>query len=638
MRSEAEQFERIPVRICEDAAMASNLVAAEIAALIRQREGSGQPLVLGLATGSTPIRLYRELIRLHREEGLSFKQVITFNLDEYLGLARTHPQSYHRFMREQLFDHIDIPADNINIPDGLVARKDAFEHCRDYEQRITAAGGIDMQILGIGRTGHIGFNEPGSARDSRTRMVTLDNLTRRDAARDFLGEDNVPRYALTMGVATILGARAIRLLAWGEGKASVIARAVEAEATESLPASLLQGHGDVRFLVDPAAAAELTRMRHPWRVGVLEWEPRRIRQAVLWLARSLDKPILKLTDEEYSEHGLADLLTSHGPAYDLNIRIFNETQHTITGWPGGKPNADDSHRPERAAPHPKRVLVFSPEPQDDVLCMGGTLNRLVRQAHDVRVVYQTSGNLAVPDDAALRAAELIVELGAAEEISLQAATREADFAARVKEQLEKKGDFDLDTPEIRRLKGLLRRGEARAACALCGLRPQQLTFLDLPFYEHGRYRQFQPDSADLERMKALLRDVRPHQIYATGALSDPSSLAALCYNLLTGALADLQDADWLADCRLWLYRGGGQEWEPHEIDMAVPLSPDELKRKLQAIYQHQTQRSQAAGAANKHRESWQQAEVCNRMTAETYDHLGLAEYEAMEAFKRGGAV
>jgi len=627
---ESQQRERIPTEIFGDADEACVRLATEIAALIRRNDAAKRPTVLGLATGSTPVRLYRQLIRLHRQEGLSFKGVLTFNLDEYYGLPRTHPESYWRFMHDQLFDHIDIPATNVHVPDGTVARADVFASCRAYEEKIRAAGGLDLQILGIGRTGHIGFNEPGSTRESRTRLVTLDGLTRRDAARDFLGEANVPRHAITMGVGTILDARAIVLLAWGEAKAGVIAQAVEAAPTETLPASFLQGHAQVRFFVDRAAASALTRVRHPWLVGSVAWTPALVRQSVVWLSQQVQKPVLKLLDEDYSEHGMADLLTERGPAYGLNIKIFNELQHTITGWPGGKPNADDSCRPERAAPHPKRVVVFSPEPSHDVLGMGGTLRRLVEQGHDVTVVYQTSGNLAVPDEEAIMAVDLVAELAAAFETSTGPA---AVFAHDTGRELLAKSAFDGDTAPIRRLKGLLRRGEARAALKGCGVAAAQIRFSDLAFYERGRYRQFSPDRAYVAAVVALLRELRPHQVFATGDRDDPSSITAVCFDLIRKACAEVAADDWFESCRVWLYRGVETPWAASEIDMAVPFSPRELAQKTQAVFHHKSQRSQTPVAMGL-REPWQQAEQHNRALAATYDGLGLANYEAIEGFQR----
>ncbi|MDO8545616.1 MAG: glucosamine-6-phosphate deaminase [Opitutaceae bacterium] len=627
---EARQRERIPTEIFPNADEAAVRLARELAELIRRNDAAGRNTVLGLATGSTPVRLYRQLIRMHREEGLSFRRVVTFNLDEYYGLPRTHPESYWRFMHEQLFDHIDVPTENIHVPDGTVPRADVFGWCREYEAMIRAAGGLDLQVLGIGRTGHVGFNEPGSTRDSRTRLVTLDTLTRRDAARDFLGESNVPRHAITMGVGTILEARRIVLLAWGEGKAGVIAQAVEGTATDSLPASFLQGHQNVQFFIDVAAASALTRLRHPWLVGAVAWQAELTRRAVVWLAREVKKPVLKLLDEDYSEKGMADLLTERGPAYDLNIKIFNELQHTITGWPGGKPKADDSSRPERAAPFPKRVVVFSPEPSHDVIGMGGTLRRLADHGHQVTVVYQTSGNLAVPDEEAAIAADLVGELAAAVAAKPESA---AAFARQVQRQLGAKTAFEQDSPQVRRLKGLLRRSEARASLHACGLGASKIQFLDLAFYERGRYRQFAPDAKDVEAVAAVLRDIAPHQVFATGDRDDPSSITGVGFDLVRHACRAVAADPWFKDTRVWLYRGVEMPWDAAEIDMAVPLSPRELAQKTQAVFHHRSQRSQTPVASGL-REPWQQAEQHNRDLALTYDQLGLANYEAIEAFQR----
>ncbi|MDI1248414.1 MAG: glucosamine-6-phosphate deaminase [Lacunisphaera sp.] len=628
--TEARQRERVPTEISASAEGACVRLADEIATLIRANDAAGRPTVFGLATGSTPVPLYRQLIRLHRDQGLSFRHVITFNLDEYHGLPRTHPESYWCFMHEQLFNHVDVPPAHINIPDGMVPRDQVYEWCRTYEEKIKAAGGLDLQILGIGRTGHIGFNEPGSGSDSRTRLVTLDALTRRDAARDFLGEANVPRHAITMGVGTILEARRIVLLAWGEAKAGALAGAVENPPTEALPASFLQTHPDTVFYVDAAAAGELTRLRHPWLVGPVAWSRPMTRLAVVWLSQQARKPILKLLDEDYSEHSLADLLTEQGPAYGLNIRIFNELQHTITGWPGGKPNADDTNRPERATPESKRIVVFSPEPSNDVLGMGGTLRRLVSQGHQVTVAYMTSGNLGVPDEEAAMAAELVLEFDLS---AGGAGSPGAVFAREVRQQLQGKTAYAADSTEVRKLKAIIRRNEARASLQACGVDTARVRFLELSFYEKGRYRRFKPTPDDVSRIVTLLEEIQPHQIFGTGQIAEPSSVPALCFSLLRQALDACQTSPWRKDCHVWLYREPDRMWEPAEIAMAVPLSPRELTQKIQAIYQHKSQRSQSPMLAQGLHELWQQAEHHNQAIAKLYDALGLAEYEAIEAFQ-----
>jgi len=630
IESELTQLERIPTQIYSSADDACQTVADAITSLIDERNAANKPTVLGLATGSTPVRLYRELIRRHKEEGLSFAKVITFNLDEYFGLAGDHPESYRKFMQDQLFDHVDLKPENTHVPDGLVASDTVFQSCKAYEDAIAAAGGIDIQILGIGRTGHVGFNEPGSGPETLTRLVTLDSLTRRDAARDFLGEANVPRHAITMGVGTILAAHKLFLLAWGEGKASIMAKAVEGEQTDTIPATFLQQHDNCFFCIDQSAASHLTRERHPWLVGRIQWTDETTRKAVLWLAQKTGKALLKLVDEDYTENGMSDLLIEQGSAYQLNIHLFNVTQHTITGWPGGKPNADDSNRPERATPFPKRSLILSPEPLDDVYCLGGTINRLKQHGNDVTIAYQTSGNLAVPDSEVQASIELMIELG-----QDRAGESDLNYAKTVEQQLKDKGTFGADTSEIRHLKGLIRRSEARSSARTLGIDTAKLQFLDLPFYEEGRYRRFLATEADVAQMCALLENVKPHQIFATGYGHDPLSVPALSFEVLRAALEQCTDSEWFKECNIWLYKGPADEWEANEIDMAVPLSPDEFENKIQGIYQHQTQRSQSPSRASKtSSNTWDLAREINRGTAEIYDALGLAEYEAIECFKR----
>ncbi len=628
--SELTQLERIPTQSDDSADSACQTVADAITNLINERNAANKTTVLGLATGSTPVRLYRELIRRHKEEGLSFANVITFNLDEYHGLAGDHPESYRKFMQDQLFDHVDLKSENTHVPDGLVESEAVFQSCKAYEEAIAAAGGIDIQILGIGRTGHIGFNEPGSGPETLTRLVTLDRLTRRDAARDFLGEENVPRHAITMGVGTILAAHKLFLLAWGEGKASIMAKTVEGEQTDTIPATFLQQHANCTFCIDKAAASHLTRERHPWLVGRIKWTDAITRKAVLWLAQKTGKPLLKLIDEDYNENGMSDLLIEQGSAYDLNIKLFNVTQHTITGWPGGKPNTDDTNRPEPASPYPKRSLILSPEPLDDVYCLGGSINRLKQHGNDVTIAYQTSGNLAVPDAEVQASVELMIELG-------QERTGEADlnYARTVEQHLKEKGAFGADTAEIRHLKGLIRRSEARSSARTLGIENEKLRFLDLPFYEEGRYRRFVATEADVEQMCDLLESVEPHQIFTTGYGHDPLSVPALCFQILTAALDKCAGSEWLKNCNIWLYKGPSDEWEAHEIDMAVPLSPDEFDNKLQGIYKHQTQRNQSPSSQKKKSSNtWDLAREINQSTAKIYDALGMAEYEAIECFKR----
>ena len=629
-RTEAEQFERIRTGVFQTSDEAVGVVAALIARLIRQRQQEARNAVLGLATGSTPVKLYRELIRLHRNEGLSFRNVVTFNLDEYYGLPPHHPESYRHFMEVQLFSHVDVPRENVHVPDGMIARSEVFSYCQEYERAIRDAGGVDLQILGIGRTGHIGFNEPGSGIDSRTRMVALDRLTRRDAARDFRGEANVPGYAITMGVGTILQAKELALLAWGESKAAILRAAIEGPQTETVPASFLQRHSNCRSYIDEAAAGELTRIRFPWKVGPVDWKPRIIRKAVASLASDLKKPVLRLRDEDYTENGLAPLLLEIGSAYTLNIRIFNELQHTITGWPGGKPNADDSNRPVPAEPARKRVLVFGPEPLDAELSMAGTLHRLCRHQHEVTFAYLTSGNLGVPDSEARMAISLLNELSGSRPGDVQGKDRVKDLA----HELENKTPFEEDSPDLRQFKGLIRKAEARASCQVLGLDLPGVHFLDLPFYEKGRYRQFTTGEKDAAVIRDLCQRILPHQIYITGSGADPSSVSGISFRLVTSALEMCGDEPWMKACQVWLYASSERPWYPEDIDMAVPLSPAELAVKLECLYHHRSQRSQTPFLEAQSGESWQQAENNNRATAQHYDRLGLAEYEAIESFRR----
>ncbi|MCC7407566.1 MAG: glucosamine-6-phosphate deaminase [Phycisphaeraceae bacterium] len=628
------QKELIPTKVFEQAKQASLAVAQEIAALIRGKAAAGQTCVLGLATGSTPTGVYDELVRLHEQEKLSFKNVITFNLDEYFPMKPDELQSYHRFMFEHLFDRVDVPRQNINIPDGTLDPTQVLAHCRAYEKKITESGGIDLQILGIGRTGHVGFNEPGSGKTSRTRLISLDRVTRLDAASDFFGEENVPRRAITMGVGTILTARRVILMAFGEHKAPIIAQAVEGPITATVAASFLQEHGNAQIILDKAAASELTRCKTPWLLGPVEWTPATIRKAVIWLARKVEKPILKLTDEDYNETGLQDLLAEHGPAYSINIEIFRTMQDTITGWPGGKP-AKAQRPSERRRPtdevYPKRVVIFSPHPDDDVISMGGTLLRLVDQGHEVHVAYQTSGNIAVFDDDAIRFADFASEFNQIFGIEDKRVT---ELEKHIEEFLKHKQAGQVDSEEVQKIKGLIRRGEAKAAGRCCGVRMQNLHFLDMPFYETGRVRKKPLSDADIRIIVDLLRKLQPHQVYAAGDLSDPHGTHRVCLAAIIRALGVVRDEPWMKPCEVWLYRGAWQEWEPENIEMAVPISPQELMRKRTAIFKHESQKDKALFPGFDAREFWQRAEDRNRATARLYDKLGLAEYEAIEGFVR----
>lgn len=625
------RFEKIPTHIFHNSFDASKAVAQTIADLIRKKEKLGKTCVLGLATGSSPTTVYGELVRMHKEEGLSFKNVVTFNLDEYFPMPVDALQSYVRFMNEYLFDHVDIPKENINIPNGTLSKEEVQEFCLEYENKIEALGGLDLQILGIGRTGHIGFNEPGSGDHSLTRLISLDHMTIVDAASDFFGEENVPKKAITMGIGTILNAKHIILMAWGEGKASIIKETVEGAMTDKVPATYLQNHSRTSIVLDEGSSEKLTRIKTPWLVGLVDWNEALIKKAVIWLCTYLEKPVLKLTNRDYSDNGMGDIITEFGTAYNINIKIFNALQHTITGWPGGKPNADDSNRPERAEPALKRAVIFSPHPDDDVISMGGTFIRLHDHGHDVHVAYQTSGNIAVFDEDVIRFADFVNDYNDAFGLKKEMTS---ELFKGIKEKIKRKKAGDVDSKEIQQIKGLIRRGEAKAGCRYVGIPDKNMHFLDMPFYETGLVKKKPIGEADIKIIMDILQEIKPHQIYAAGDLSDPHGTHRVCLNAIFQALERLKGESWLKDCYVWLYRGAWQEWEVNEIDMAVPISPEELLRKRRAIFKHQSQKDRPLFPGNDVREFWQRAEERNRGTAKDYDKLGLAEYEAMEAFKR----
>ena len=624
------RFEKTTVRVVSSASVGSIEVAKKIVDLIKKRSETGGKVVLGLATGSTPLKVYNELIRWHKEDGLSFSNVITFNLDEYYPLEHDHQQSYNHFMWDRLFKHIDIKPENIHIPSGSIDKEDVAAFCRDYERKIIECGGIDIQLLGIGRTGHIGFNEPGSAFTSKTRLVTLDRMTRNDAAESFNGEEHVPHFAITMGVGTIMAAKEVFLMAWGEGKAEILAKAVEGPVTDVIPTTYLQNHPNTTFIIDPPAAAQLTRYKSPWRVGQCDWTDNMIRKAVLWLCTQTGKPLLKLTERDYNDFGLSDLITSQIFS-KINIKVFNDLQHTITGWPGGKPNVDDSTRPERALPFPKRVALFSPHPDDDVISMGGTFARLVEHGHDVHVAYQTSGSIAVSDDDAIRYLDFVRNYEKIYNVSEPMAEMLYKNSSQFY-QNKKKGS--IEPSELLAVKAAIRRGEATASCRYIGLPEKNVHFLDLPFYETGTVKKAPPTESDIQITIQFLRSLKPHQIYAAGDLSDPHGTHRVCIDIIIEAIERMKNEDWMRDCRVWLYRGAWQEWDIEMVDMAVPLSPEEVVIKRNAIFRHQSQKDGAMFMGADKREFWQRAEERNKNTAQLYDKLGMAEYEAIEVFVR----
>ena len=620
--SSVTRFERIHTVIFNDKENAELLIAEEIKNLIEKNNKKGKKTVLGLATGSSPLGVYKKLIDLHKKEQFTFKNVITFNLDEYYGLKKDHKESYHHFMDEKLFKHIDINRNNIHIPDGELDKKSIDKFCKDYEKKIKSCGGIDIQILGIGANGHIGFNEPGSNLNSVTRLVKLDYKTRKDARLNFNGIKNVPTSAITTGIKTILSSRRIILIAWGQAKAEAIKNSVESRQNVKVPASLLQLHENVTFILDKSSSSLLTRISQPWLVGQQDFDDEMITRAIHWLSMKTKKPILRLTEKDYNQNNLSDLLVDKSH-YDLNLDIFNKLQRTITGWPGGKPNADDTHRPERKNPAKKRVIIFSPHPDDDVVSMGGTFDRLVNQGHEVHVAYQTSGNIAVSNEEVLKFVELYEDFFG----------RSSKLTDDIKSLLFDEKKIIKDA-RIRKIASLIREKESLAATRFVGLSDSNVHFLSLPFYETGKIKKNKPTSADLNIMCDLIKSIKPHQIFAAGDLADPHGTHKVCIDLLFDCLNKLKKLDFMKECWVWLYRGAWHEWESHEIDMAVPLSPEQVLRKRRAIFYHQSQNNNVMFQGDDEREFWQRVEERNREIAIIYNELGMADYQAMETFRR----
>ena len=629
-RSVLTRLEKIPTNIFETSEEGVVQIANEIVAKIQDRQREGKFCTIAIGTGASLRPLFTELIRKHKDEGVSFRNVVFFNLYEYYPLTEGAGSSFSH-LNKLFLSQIDIDRQNIFTMDGSIPQEAIIEHCRLYEQRIQTFGGLDMVIMGIGREGNIGMNEPGSHASSTTRLILIDATSRSEAAHN-IGVDNLPPCSITMGINTIMGARKVYMLAWGEDKADIIRSAVEDKVSDTLPASYLQLHANTSVCVDLAAAAHLTRIQRPWLVTSCEWNDKLVRSAIVWLCTTLNKPILKLTNKDYNENGLSELLALYGSAYNANIKVFNDLQYTITGWPGGKPNADDTYRPERAKPFPKRVVVFSPHPDDDVISMGGTLRRLVQQGHEVHVAYETSGNIAVGDEEVVRFMHFINGFNQLFENSEDKVI--SDKYAEIKQFFSTKKEGDMDTRDILTIKGLIRRGEARTACTFNRIPLSRCHFLDLPFYETGKIEKNPISEADVEIVLNLLREVKPHQIYVAGDLADPHGTHRVCTDAVFAAIDEEKNAsaEWLKDCRIWMYRGAWAEWEIENIEMAVPLSPEELRAKRNSILKHQSQMESAPFLGNDERLFWQRSEDRNRGTASLYDQLGLACYEAMEAF------
>lgn len=627
-----DSFEKIPVKIYPNAEKGSAFVAAEIAKLIREKAAANQYCVLGMATGGTPIDLYAELVRMHREEGLSFKNVITFNLDEYYPIEKNAYQSYWSFMHRHLFNHVDIDPSNIHIPNGSWPKDEIKKYCTEYEGKMEKAGGVDLQILGIGLNGHIGFNEPGSSIYSRTRLVNLQNTTRIANTYEFENISKVPRLAITMGIGNILKAKRIILMGWGQ-KAAIIARAVEGDVTEQIPASILQQHEDCTFVIDEAAATELTRIKSPWLTGDCEWTPQMIKRAVVHMALKVNKSVLSLTSNDYLENGLSDLLVEKGDAYEINLQVFYLLRDSITGWPGGKPGAHIPAHPERSEPHPKKCVIFSPHPDDDIISMGGTFMRLHDQGHEVHVAYQTSGNIAVTDEFVTRFLDFAVGFEAMFGIDNH---KSQEILTAARNYISGKQKDQRDTNEIRAIKGLIRRCEATATCRYVGLTEDRCHFMNLPFYETGTIDKKPMGEEDVVLTMELLRKLKPHQVYCAGDLADPHGTHKVCLEVIFESLRRIKAAgdEWVKDCWVWLYKGAWQEWDIAEIEMAIPMSPDQVMKKRFGIFIHQSQKDMVPFQGSDSREFWQRAEDRNGNTANLYAALGMTKYAAMEAFVR----
>ena len=631
-RSEITRFEKVPTDIFPTIEEGAIDIANHLEADIKKREQEGRKYVMGVGSGSSLTPIFHELIKRHQAGKLSFKNVVVFNAYEYFPLSEENVNRGINQLKERFLNHIDIDVENIFTPDGTIAQNDVQEHCRQYEQHIKELGGLDVILLGIGRMGNIATNEPGSSITSASRLILIDETSREEMKMSFGSQESVPPCSITMGVSTILSARKIFLTAWGEEKADIIKKTVEGKVSDAIPASFLQTHNDAHVVIDLSAAAKLTRIQHPWLVASCKWTDKLVRSALVWLCQITGKPLLKLTNKDYNENGLSELLALYGSAYNANIKIFNDLQHTITGWPGGKPDADDTYRPERAKPFPKRVIVFSPHPDDDVISMGGTLRRLVQQGHDVHVAYETSGNIAVGDEEVVRFMHFINGFN-------QLFANEQDEVIKskykeIKEFLKNKKEGDIDSQDIRTIKGLIRRGEARTASTFNQIPLDHVHFLDLPFYESGKIEKLPMGEADVNIVRELISKVKPHQIYVAGDLADPHGTHRKCTDAVLAAI-DLEKeakAEWLKDCRVWMYRGAWAEWEIENIEMCVPISPEELRAKRNSILKHQSQMESAPFLGNDERLFWQRSEDRNRATAKLYDDLGLACYEAMEAF------
>ena len=630
--SEISRMEKIHTDIFASSMEGAAHVADQVEKEIKAAQHEGRYYVMALGTGLSLTPIYKELQKRCEAKQLSFRNVVVFNAYEYYPVQKESSLKSINQLKERFLDHVDIDPQNIFTLDGSVAQDAVQDTCHLYEKRIKTFGGLDIALLGIGRMGNIAANEPGSGIQSITRLILIGNTSREEMENSFGTNEQVPPCSLTMGIATLLSAKSVYLTAWGDEKSEIMQKVVEGNITDTLPATFLQTHPNANVILDLSAASHLTRIKHPWLVTNCEWTDKLVRSALVWLCQKLHKPILKLTNKDYNENGLSELLALYGSAYNANIKIFNDLQHTITGWPGGKPNADDTYRPERAKPFPKRVIVFSPHPDDDVISMGGTIRRLVQQKHEVHVAYETSGNIAVGDEEVTRFMHFINGFN-----QIFADSKDSVISKKyqeIKEFFAHKKESDFDTRDILTIKGLIRRGEARTACTFNEIPLNRVHFLDLPFYESGKIEKLPMTEKDVEIVRALLQEVKPHQIYVAGDLADPHGTHKKCTDAVLAAIDEEKKAgaEWLKDCRIWMYRGAWAEWEIENIEMCVPLSPEELRAKRNSILKHQSQMESAPFLGNDERLFWQRAEDRNRGTAQLYDELGLACYEAMEAF------
>lgn len=616
------KFEKVPTIVSENALEGARKAADIVVDAIKSHKGD-KKFVLGLSTGRTPLGLYAELVKRCKAGEVSFKNVVMYSLDEFYPMEPHNPQSRNHRVYQEFLSHIDIDEANVHFPDGTVPQENVREYCKEYERMVH--GNIDLMIMGVGELGQIGFNEPGSYVKSTTRVVQLTYNSRKTQFQFFSNPNDVPKMAITMGLETIRSAKKIVLMMWGEDKARIARELIEGEINESRPATSMQFHSDIHVIIDEAAAQELTRVKEPWLISPPEeWTPKLIRKAVLWLCSVVNKPILKLTFQDYISNSLSDLLERVDTYDQINIRVFNDVQHIISGWPGGKPNADDTTRPVPSTPYPKRVLIFSPHPDDDVISMGGTFNRLIVQGHDVHVAYQTSGNVAVNDDVVLQNIDTAREMGFG---------HLGDLFDEIRDIIASKVPGVPEPAELLRFKGAIRRAEARAACRSIGLNDRtNAHFLNLPFYETGGIKKGKLTDEDIDIIKELLRQIKPHQIYAAGDLTDPHGTHRVCIEAVLRAFEEVKDDDWAQECHIWLYRGAWQEWDLSLADMAVPLSPEEMIRKRHAIFRHLSQKDIVPFPGEDSREFWQRAEERMQGTAALFDKIGLPEYQAIELF------